>query len=95
MQTKTVAVTFIVDVTLDETKFTPEFMEKFRGSFYDFYTLDDHTKHLAKLVAEGIVCENYRFAEAGIEDDTFVEGYGLLSDMDIALHIKDVDAEVD
>jgi len=50
-------------IELDETVFTEEYMEEFRGVFYPFYSLDDHAEHLAKM-------------QAIIGDDSFIEGYG-------------------
>lgn len=61
-----------VEVTLDESKFTPEFMDEFRASFFDFDTIEDHAKHIAQLYARGVV-----------EGDDFIEGYGRPSEMGI------------
>jgi hypothetical protein len=52
---KTVTITQEVEIEIDETKFTKEFMSEFRDSFYNFKTLDDHIKHLAQLSARGCI----------------------------------------
>lgn len=93
MITKTVAVTSYVKVTLDETKFTPEWMAEFRRGFYDFDTLGDHIEHLAQLTAREIVDENYDYDKLGITPHPFVEGYGPLNEMGILLEIKYIETE--
>lgn len=80
---KTVEVTFNVRVAIDETKFTPEFMQDFREFFYGFNTLDEHIKHIAGLKAEGALIED------------FTEGYGKLSDMGIKADIYDITVEIE
>lgn len=67
-------------VELDESKFTPEFMEEFRQSFYQFYDLEDHAEHITQLYARGVV-----------EGDDFIEGYGKPSEAGIK--VTYVDAE--
>jgi hypothetical protein len=59
-------------VTVDETKFTSEFMREFRLHFYPFDTLDKHIEHLAQLHARGLAA-----------DHSFIEGYGPAKDMGI------------
>ena len=68
MLTKQVSVTQAVKVSVDESKFTPEFMAEFRQSFYNFDTVDDHIEHLGQLFARGLV--------GGYLPDEFIEGYG-------------------
>lgn len=75
MRTITIEVTQTIDVTLDETKFTPEFMKEYRESFYDYTTIEQHAKHLAFLEASGMVSHG----------SAFIEGYGPMSDMGIKL----------
>ena len=65
-----VHVTFVVDVTIDETKFTPEFMTEFRGYMYNVTSIEHHLEHLAQLHAREI-------------DTGFIEGYGLAKDFGI------------
>lgn len=79
---KIVEVNFGVRVIIDETKFTPEFMQEFREYFYDFKTIDDHVKHLAQLEVRGLL------------DDEFTEGYGKLSDMGIKVEVIDTTMEI-
>jgi hypothetical protein len=76
----TVEVTQIVTVTLDETKFTSEFMDEFRQSFFQFDTLEEHAEHLAQLAARGI-------AEPSKHCGEFIEGYGPSVDMGITTNV--------
>lgn len=73
---KHVTVSQQVEVEIDETKFTPEFLAEFRSSFYQFDTVDEHVGHLAQLYARGLI------ADFG---DPFIEGYGHQSEMGIRL----------
>ena len=61
--TKKVWVNQLVEVTVDETKFTEEFLEGFHRYFYNFYDIEDHIEHLAQLEARGLSSQ-------------FIEGYG-------------------
>lgn len=72
MTMKKVQVTITVDVSVDETKFTPEFMREFRGSFYKFDTIDDHIKHLGQMYVRRLY-----------DNGDFIEGYGPTEDMGI------------
>lgn len=72
-----------VTVKVNKDKFTPEFMEEFRDSFYPFFTLKDHVNHLAQLYARGIVDE---FTD-------FIEGYG--DPKDFGIEFIDGDVAVD
>lgn len=76
---RTVEVLQAVVVTVDETKFTLEFMEEFRASFFEFEDIDEHVEHLAQLYARGLI-DGY--------PDEFVEGYGLLGDFGITFSIE-------
>ena len=62
-----VKVSSFVRVHVDESKFTPEFMEEFRQHFYPFTTIDEHLEHLAQLYVRGIATEF---------PGCFIEGYG-------------------
>lgn len=75
----------IVKVTLDETKFTPEFMEEFRASFFPFEELTEHAEHIAQLAARDIF---------GGFPDEFIEGYGPANGMGIQAHVKDVETRL-
>lgn len=87
MITKTIAVTQLVEVTIDETKLTPEWMADWRKVFYNYHTVDDHLKHLAQLEARGITYLPHI-------NDTFIEGYGKASDLGIKAAVMDVDMEI-
>jgi hypothetical protein len=78
MTAKNFEVVQVVRVEVDETKFTPQFMEEFRAIMYPFQTLDQHLEHLAQLHARGIV-----------DDYSFIEGYGPAADMGIKFHVAD------
>ncbi len=63
---KSVGVSQLIEVEVDEKKFTPEFMAEFRASHYQFHDVEDHIEHLAQLHARGIA-DNF---------SDFIEGYG-------------------
>lgn len=80
-----VYMTQYIDVELDETKFTEEFMEEFRDMMYNYTTIEEHVEHLAQLKARGLI-EHF---------NPFIEGYGPASDMGINIsepEICDIDA---
>lgn len=83
MLTKDVDVTLTIRVTVDESKFTDQFMSEFCQSFYHFTTLNDHLEHLAQMHARGLYGER-----------DFIEGYGPAADMGIKLKIVDQNEEV-
>jgi hypothetical protein len=87
MRTFDVEVRQTVRVALDETKFTPDFMQEFRDSFYSFDELEEHACHIAQLVARGVVNELTRF------HDEFIEGYGPAKDMGIRASVTTFDTE--
>ena len=63
------------EVTVDETKFTDEFLEEFNSTMYYIEDIDGHIKNLACLAAYG-----------NIDGSTnFVEGYGDLKEMGIKI----------
>ncbi len=72
MTTKNVRMSITVEVTVDERKFTPEFMREFRGLFYNFTTLDEHIEHLGQMYARGLY-----------DNHDFIEGYGPADEMGI------------
>lgn len=74
-----VDVTQTVEVEVDESKFTPEFMQEFRNSFYSFHTINQHLEHLAQLYARGL-------------DRDFIEGYGPAQDFGIRFSLIDSDS---
>lgn len=77
-----VEVTQTVEVELDETKFNEAFLSEFRESFYPFTTIGEHVEHLAQLYARG-----YEF-------DTFVEGYGEISEFGIIRKVISQEQEI-
>lgn len=82
-----VTVTMIVDVEIDETKFTPAFLEEFRGYMYDFSSVDDHIEHIAQLAARGILDCDW--------PSVSIEGYGRASDMGIKANVRDWEMEIE
>lgn len=82
MTTFTIEYTQLVVVTLDETKFTEEFMREYRESFYEFRSIEDHARHIAQLDARGMF------------DREFEEGYGNPDDMGIKSKCSHVNTEV-
>ena len=81
---RTVKTTLFADVTVDETKFTPEFMAEFRKTFYDFKTMDDHIQHLGQLFSRGL-CDDF----------SFIEGYGPAKDMGIKFSDRPRESDVE
>lgn len=69
-----VQLTVEIEVEVDEEKFTPEFYKEFNSSIFFTDCIEDHIKQLAYVAAR---------EEPG--SDSFVEGYGKLSDMGIKL----------
>lgn len=67
-----VQVTQIIEVEIDEAKFTPEFMAEFSGFMFEA-DLNDHFEYIAQAYARGIYDE---FSD-------FLEGYGPPKDMGI------------
>lgn len=78
---KTIDVIFAVEVEVDETKFTPEFMEAFSRYFCEFDTIDEHIEHIAQLAARDML------------NKSFTEGYGPLRDMGISAEVLDIVTE--
>lgn len=75
--TQDVDVTIPVTVTVDESKFTPEFLAEFREQFYPYETVDDHIRHIAYLEATGQLRDL----------PCFIEGYGPSEDFGIQVKI--------
>ena len=72
---RSVQVSQVVKVTVDEAKFTPEFMAEFQRDFFPLQTVDDHIEHLAQMYARGVISDF---------PGDFIEGYGPAKDMGIA-----------
>lgn len=77
MITRDIEVRQTVRVTVDETKFTPEFLAEFHGSFFRIDTVEEHLMHIAQLIARGVV-------EIGETQSEFIEGYGRARDFGIS-----------
>lgn len=86
MKSFKIIVTQTVEVKLDESKFDESFMAEFRGSFYPFYDIEDHAKHIGQLEARGITYLQ-------VDKKEFIEGYGPANEMGIAATI--IDSEID
>ncbi len=80
---KLVEVKQYVEVEIDETKFTEDFMKEFRNVFYNFHDIEDHIMHLAQLHCRGIA-DNY----------SFIEGYGEAKEMGIKFNITDLETSI-
>lgn len=78
-------VTQTIEVAVDESKFTAEFMDQYRKDFYYFESIDDHIKHLAQMYARGIVHEFTKF----------IEGYGNPQDMAIRFTALECQTEIE
>ena len=86
MITKKVKVESYLDVTIDETKFTPEFLAMFSHVFYpSVKNLDDHIKSLAE-----VACYNHEMNYSS----HFQEGYGKLGNMGIKIDRVITDVEI-
>jgi hypothetical protein len=77
-----VEVTFLVEVEVDETKFTPEWITDWQKVFYPFNSVEDHIEHIAQMEARDIL------------NPKFTEGYGPLADMGIKASVIDQRADV-
>lgn len=66
---KTVKVEIMVDVEVNESKFTPEFMGSFNSQFFSLGNLNDHICYIAELKALGRLefNETYDLQEMGIK----------------------------
>jgi hypothetical protein len=77
-----VIVTQIIEVEVDETKFTEAWMEEWRQSYYSFNTVERHIEHIAQLEARSLLNED------------FTEGYGPLSEMGIQAKVLEQEQEI-
>lgn len=78
-----VSVQQIIEVEIDESKFTSEFLQEFQENFYPFACVEEHMTHLAQLFAREIA-DNY----------SFIEGYGQAEDMGIKFKVEDCNVDV-
>lgn len=81
MKTFEIEVIQVVRVTLDETKFTDEFLEEFANNFYDLWDIEEHAQHIAQLRARGVIDIDY--------SGEFIEGYGPSDAMGLRTEIID------
>jgi hypothetical protein len=77
--TRDIDVEIPVTVTVDETKFTPEFLADYRENFYPFESVEDHIRHIAFLAATGTLGNL----------PCFIEGYGPSQDFGIEVTIDE------
>lgn len=82
MKTFEVEVTQVVHLTIDETKFTKEFIEEFSSYMFHTDCIEDHIKHLSQLAAREML------------DYDFIEGYGDPQDFGIKYTIIDSNEEI-
>lgn len=66
---KTVVVEIVVNVEVNEDKFTPEFMDSFNEQFFLLDDLNSHICYIAQLKALGMLefSETYDLQEMGIK----------------------------
>lgn len=83
MQTHQVEVRQRVRVSVDESKFTPEFMAEFRSFMFPFDTVAEHVEHLARLYVRGLY-----------DEDSFIEGYGPAREFGIKFQLLDGSEEI-
>ena len=81
-----VQVTQIIEVKVDEAKFTDEFMGEFASTITPFATVEEHAEHLGWLHATG----RYDL-EVG---NDFIEGYGPRKDTGISASVISTETEV-
>lgn len=72
MKTYQVSVIQTVLVTIDETKFTEEWMKEFRSCMYPFNTIEDHVKHIARNHEHDYV-EGYDYEDLSIKRELVSE----------------------
>ena len=82
---KIVKVSYLIEVTIDETKFTDEFMEEFEKYMYPA-DLNDHITNLAALTIE--------LDRTDLSKEYFIEGYGDPKEMGITTQILDEDSHI-
>ena len=54
-----VEISVAIQVEIDESKFTEEFMQGFRQTVYNFHSLDEHIEHIAQLSARGLLSHEF------------------------------------
>jgi hypothetical protein len=66
----------VVEVEVDESKFTDEFLSEWQETFYPFTSVNDHILHIAQLEARSFL-------------DDFTEGYGKIEEFGISAKVVD------
>ena len=79
--TKTITVTQEITVTVDESRFTPEFMASYSKHFHECEAVENHMQYIAKCCALGIIASK----------GDFLEGYGKLDDFGIRFKRESID----
>lgn len=73
MVTRLLSATGFFRVTVDETKFTPEFFDEFSRLMFFVDTVEDCIEHLASMYARGVIDGSTKY----------IEGYGSVAEMGI------------
>lgn len=87
-----ILVTSTINIELKEEAFTEQFMEDFRKSFFPFFDLEDHAKHIAQLLAREVI-EEVEGKYRGVEQ--FVEGYGRIGDFVSKALVESSEQDID
>ncbi len=72
-----------VEVTLDESKFTEEFMNDFSKDYHHIEDIEGHARHIAEVIAQDSGYPNY------------IDGYGDLEEMGIGVSASNPETEVE
>lgn len=83
-----VTVRYEIVVNVDESKFTPEFMQDFNETIYPIESVEDHCEELARRVMN---------LGHGIHKGStvFLEGYGVAKEMGITAELTEEALEID
>lgn len=81
---KVVKVTQYIEVEIDEAKFNEEFIQDFKEYMFNFDTIEEHISYLAELFAKRVV----------INESSFIDGYGIASDMGIKFSEESICVEI-
>lgn len=67
-----------IELIIDETRFTPEFLKEYAETIGGCHNLEDHLKNLSVLITRGQISS----------DRDFVEGYGVLRDFGVSFDVN-------
>ncbi len=84
MKKYSVEVIQLINITIDESKFTPEFMKDFNSYMFEFKGVEEHIKFIVEKFADGTVSS----------ENDFLEGYGILSEFGIKLEKEYIESEI-